>query len=371
MSDKRKLTPFLAHEMLFDFATGQLDPDRKQAIENFVREDVESKNLLEAIRRGIAYSESLRAIDLTDATIQELDQSENFVSLSKRLARWSEWPDSLRWSIMALAISICTAAVVVAIPWKSVPLFKTGPSFDSGTVEIARVDPRKVRGDDQGGVAEQTEETKENETGPLEGSGDEEFSDDGSVPAVVAGPRPAPVRPPIETNAGWKPVPTPRADVKPTPVVVGANSAAPGTTATPALAPNATHAAPTAAAGTSANAKPVAKPMAVATQAPAASSKASRSFVYRAFMTLSDLENIAPKITQQIKELGAEKAGEVELGWRRGSGRYYHFTIPESNEQKLLENLRVYGPVRISKDPHPRVMPEGQVRFILWIESGS
>jgi hypothetical protein len=112
-------------------------------------------------------------------------------------------------------------------------------------------------------------------------------------------------------------------------------------------------------------------PTTVATNVATNVAKSSRSFVYRAFMTLSDLEDITPKITQQIKELGAEKAGEVELGWRRGSGRYYHFTIPENSEQRLLESLRVYGPVRISKDPHPRLMPEGQVRFILWIESGN
>jgi hypothetical protein len=118
-------------------------------------------------------------------------------------------------------------------------------------------------------------------------------------------------------------------------------------------------------------AAPIAAPVPVATNVSAGvGAKSSRGFVYRAFMTLADIENVAPKITQQLKELGAEKAGEVELGWRRGSGRYYHFSMPESNEQRLLENLRGYGPVRISKDPHPRVMPDGQVRFILWVESG-
>jgi hypothetical protein len=95
----------------------------------------------------------------------------------------------------------------------------------------------------------------------------------------------------------------------------------------------------------------------------------AKGFVYRAFMTLNDLPTLAPKITEEIRSLGGEKAGEVELGWKRGTGHYYHFALPQSNEERLLEKLRAYGPVRISKDPHPRVMPEGQVRFILWIES--
>lgn len=350
MSDKRKLTPFLAHEMLFDFATGQLDADRHAAVEAFIKDDRESQNLLEAIRRGIAYAESLRSIELTEEAIQELDQSENLVSLSRRLARWSEWPDSLRWSIIALGVSLCTAAVVVAIPWKSMPMFKTGPSFDSGTIQIARVEPRKAGGEDPNLASNQPEE-KENETGPLEGSGDEEFTDDGSAAPIAHQPPPQPAR--VEPKSGgWQPVAQPVAAKAPPPVVVAAKPTPVVVAAKPM---------PT----------PVQAPVAAAVPPPAASSKSSRGFVYRAFMTLSDLEDIAPKITQQIKELGAEKAGEVELGWRRGSGRYYHFSIPEANEQKLLDNLRVYGPVRISKDPHPRVMPEGQVRFILWIESGT
>ena len=86
-------------------------------------------------------------------------------------------------------------------------------------------------------------------------------------------------------------------------------------------------------------------------------------------MTLPDLEKLGPKITADIEQLGGEKAGEVELGWKRGTGRYYHFAIPEANQEKLLERLRAYGPVRLSKDAHPRVMPKGQVRFILWVEA--
>lgn len=354
MSDKRKLTPFLAHEMLFDFVTKQLDADREAAVEAFIREDKESQNLLEAIRRGISYAESLKSISLTDEALQELDQSENFVSLSKRVARWSEWPDSLRWSIIAVAISICTAGLVVVIPWKSIPIFRSGPSFDSGSIEMARVEPRRPLGDESTIASNTSDDSKETETGPFEGSGDEEFSEEASgasppTHVAVGNTRPTPAASSWVPSAST-PVPVAVAPiVKATPIPVPTPAARVAVVPTPVPPP----------------------PVAPVAAAPTAASKASRGFVYRAFMTLGDLENVTPKITQQMKELGAEKAGEVELGWRRGTGRYYHFSIPESNEQKLLEALRVYGPVRISKDPHPRVMPEGQVRFILWIESGS
>jgi cytoskeletal protein RodZ len=347
MSEKRKLTPFLAHEMLFDYETDHLDPGRRQAIENFIKDDRESQNLLDAIRRGISYSESLKKIELSASSFEELEQAESFITLSRRLARFSKWPDSLRWSLIALLISVCTAGVVVLIPWNLLPMLQSGPKFESGTVEIARVDGRKLP-DGTVAIAANDEETDDQQTGPMEGSGDEEFAEEssGAVPpaSTVAVPSAVIASPKLPT---------------PAPVVSVATA--------PAVKTNAPVSAPVN--------RPNATPKPVATSAAASptvvsSEKASRGYVYRAFMTLADLENVTPKITQQIKELGAEKAGEVELGWRRGSGRYYHFSMPESNEQRLLETLRGYGPVRISKDPHPRVMPPGQVRFILWVESG-
>ncbi|MBL7686712.1 MAG: hypothetical protein JNJ49_01670 [Bdellovibrionaceae bacterium] len=343
-TNKRKLTPFLAHEMLYDYVTGHLDAERRVAIEEFIKTDRESQNLIDAIKRGIAYSQSLREIQLSAAALAELEQAENLVSISKRLARWSSWPDSLRWSIIAVAISACTAGIMVLIPWKSIPLFSPGALRDENTVEIARIDAKRGNQNDAnlvgGAQADLADESEADSNATGDQSGDEEFAEEssGQVRVPPAGqPEPLKVSPPST----------------PPPIAVAVAKPSSGT------------------------APVIPKPVtAVAVPTPATATQPTaaargRGFVYRAFMTLSDLETAAPKITQQVKELGAEKAGEVELGWKRGTGRYYHFTMPEANEQKLLEALRAYGPVRISKDPHPRQMPEGEVRFILWIESGA
>jgi hypothetical protein len=95
----------------------------------------------------------------------------------------------------------------------------------------------------------------------------------------------------------------------------------------------------------------------------------AKGFVYRAWLNVADVDGLTPKVTDTIRELGGEKAGEVELGWRKGSGSYYHFSLPEKNEQEVMDRLRAFGRVRFSKDPHPRVMPAGQIRFILWVEA--
>jgi hypothetical protein len=93
-----------------------------------------------------------------------------------------------------------------------------------------------------------------------------------------------------------------------------------------------------------------------------------KGVLYRAFMSFDDTNEVADQIRSLITELGGTKAGQVELGWQKPGGRYYHFTFPEKNFAKFQERLQSIGPVRISRESHPRVMPSGKIRIILWIE---
>jgi len=66
--------------------------------------------------------------------------------------------------------------------------------------------------------------------------------------------------------------------------------------------------------------------------------------------------------------LGGQKAGEVQIGWRKPDGSYFHFSLEEDKLEELKQFMSSYGPVRFYKDPHWRVMPQGKIRIILWIE---
>ena len=324
---RKKITPFLAQEMLYDFATDRLDPDRKDAIEEFLKNDKECRNLLDAIHRGGEYAEKLSGTKLKSDLVHQLMDAENVLSLGKRYSSPMQWPDSIRWSLMAIVISSLVAATVALVPWNKMPTFQSKPT---DTIEIAKLHgpPEPTKGDVPPEAAETLPEDNEQH-----GSGDD-VEDEGPEAAQAA-----------KVVANQKQPPTPA----PPPLADQGDRGREGKPVTPN--------------------EEIAK-----AQASAAGEKhdpKAKGFVYRAFMTLNDLETLGPKLSEQIIELGGEKAGEVELGWKRGTGRYYHFALPESNEEKILEILRAYGPVRISKDPHPRVMPKGQVRFILWVESGS
>lgn len=356
---KRKLTPFLCQEMLYDFAIDQLDSERKQAIEEFLEKDRECQDLLEAIRRGLQYSDQLSATSIKPEILAQLRESENAISLGRRYSKWASWPETIRWSVTALSVSAVVAAIVALVPWQRMAFQRGKPS---DTIEIAKIPNDAV--DRLKDLQESNEPPVPNESD--EGSGDEGFPiaaqppGDGTQDHSGDHEDAPPTKP--KQNVVSAPTPLVKAEAaKPTIIMAPAPSvvAAPGAKATPIviMATNeGTQSVGASQDGTSEHAseKKDAK---------------AKGFVYRAFMTLNNLEVIGPKITELIREGGGEKAGEVELGWKRGAGRYYHFSLPQDNEERLLEQLRAYGPVRLSKDPHPRIMPQGQVRFILWIES--
>lgn len=92
--------------------------------------------------------------------------------------------------------------------------------------------------------------------------------------------------------------------------------------------------------------------------------------LFRMNMKVSNIESKADQVTDKILSLGGKKAGRVRLGWRKETGNYYHFSIPENKKAELTKTLGELGPVRIYSHPHERVMPEGDIRIILFIEDG-
>lgn len=335
---KRKLTPFLCKEMLFEYAIGTLDQERNRAIEEYLPQDGDCQNSLNDIRSGIQYSRQLSQTKLDPTLMLQLSAAENALSVTKRYSSWKEWPEVLRWSLTAIASSVAIAGLVLVIPWARLSSFRK-PQAEF--IQVAGLD-RSVESTVEGEPVEpQPEEAGE------EGSGDEEM---GGVPdtqkaAAKSVSQPMVVVPPRAT-------PLPSAQV-------AAAASVPASTGLPR--PN-----KAANSGASSTAEEM---EADAADEPASTKETkAKGFVYRANMSLDHLDDVGPAIADYIGELGGRKAGEVEIGWKRGAGRYYHFSLPADNEEKLMEKLRAYGPVRISKDPHPRVMPQGQVRFILWIE---
>lgn len=93
--------------------------------------------------------------------------------------------------------------------------------------------------------------------------------------------------------------------------------------------------------------------------------------VYRGTIIVSDFEQIAAILREKIIAVGGKKAGEVELGWIKNyTTSYFHFIYPSEKREELVNFIQQYGTLDYKFEPHPRVLPEGQSRFILEVHKG-
>lgn len=94
----------------------------------------------------------------------------------------------------------------------------------------------------------------------------------------------------------------------------------------------------------------------------------NQGYLFRGTISITNVGANNSKIVEKVTTLGARKAGDVPIGWRRGTGSYFHFTIPEKKYQNVLDVFNEYGKLKISKEKHDRIMPEGIIRIIINVE---
>lgn len=88
--------------------------------------------------------------------------------------------------------------------------------------------------------------------------------------------------------------------------------------------------------------------------------------LYRGTLAVKNLRASSSALTQRLSELGASKAGEVELGWMKNDRlAYYHYIITEHNINEVEKLMRSMGNLSIKFEKHPRLVPGGSRRFII------
>lgn len=305
----------MAREMIVDYVLGHLEIGEAKAFDRTVEENFHLKDEIRRLEGALAYCQKLSTIPIVEEPLSSVGRSG--FSRAKQWAQ-QEWNSpKLRIGLASLAFCILGATVYFSLPeslkQKLIPaqitLLELKKSTDVGTIGAVIVPP--------GGQDGQTEPPKTtNQTQVVNG---------GSV--VVVNPPPA-----TPTTVKVNSAPTPP-QLSQAQVLANQNATEP--------------------AELSSEVGPSGK---------------FKGTVYRAFTFTSQIEMVSPQIKDKILALGGARAGEVDLGWRKRGGRYFHFTLPQSSYDELIAAIQAYGPVRIQKDPHPRVMPEGQIRFILWLE---
>lgn len=282
---KRRLSRFLARELLYDYLVGDLNAARRDSLVEFLKQDESTREIYQAMVAGRDYAKSLSSIQATPLTLDQLLAADTPIRRLRKELDLGKLPDWWRTAAAGIGVSVTIVLMSVSLPWGRIQTWMTLPQDNQ--MEIARAE-RKV---EVAGV-EGTQNSVENR----------------------------PVSPP--------------------PKVVATKPSEP----------------------------PTAETTVKSVEEPVDSSRPLKGFVYRGALRAINVDDAAPQITEILRNLGGTKAGEVDLGWRRGRSAYYHFSISEEYYDTVLKSLQTFGEVRIYREPHRRVMPEGQIRFIMWVE---
>lgn len=312
---KREISPFIGHELLYDYLTGGLDKERRAAVEDHVKFSRDAQLDLTKIQNGQAYAESLSGTVVSQPIISQINMPSSYLSVLMQKSNFDKWPQGLKWGLEALVVVVAIVILLTVTPWQKV--MQIGANSGSKEVVLAEVS--------KNGSAPVVEEKPE-------------FVDEG-VKEPTAKETTKPVATVAKTPEKSAETPT----KTPTTVVAKEDSKVAATT--PVVTTTST----------------------ITGDATAASG--GGGFLYRGEIAVTNIEVIGPKISEKIQELGGRKAGSVELGWKKTpASMYYHFTIPEAKYQDLITFLSTYGKPKIGKEKHPRVMPDGIVRMIITVD---
>lgn len=320
----RVVTPFVGQELLYDYVRGQLDPERVQALERLLQENRELRAELEKIKEGLEYVRQLGQTRVSDVLTESVRTPSTYLHVLLAKTRFTEWPEGVKLALEGFLIAVGALALIVVIPWGKVLSLRH--AFDRDSVVLTEVT--------------KTQAEQQDAEGPESKDGKFVFDDEGK-PAE-----------PAKKVAAAAPAPTPEAKA-----------------AAPAPTPKAQAKAPAPVEAKAPKTEPPVETAGLAEAAPDSGKK--QGFLYRGTIKVTNMADTVPKLVSFIDSIGGRKAGEVELGWRKGEGAYFHFTVPEAKYQALLQEFNEYGSLKIQKEPHPRVMPDGIIRLIITVDEKS
>ncbi len=308
---KREISPFFGQNFLYEYLQDMLDEERKKAVEEVINSDKNTQSDFMKMTNGLQYVELLSEVVISENVVNQIiNRNTSFHKIINKI-KFDRWPLSIKWTLEALIIILAMVITLNVFPWgKIVHLASEDQNQD---MIITKIDRKKkelfIAGNE--GNSKEVANSKP------------EFIDEGIK---------------LDSNKlGLAKIP------------INVNKA----TELKGKEPNQD------------------KPL-VQNNIDTATTKTTGGFLYRGQLQVTNVEMIAPKISEKIFELGGRKAGEVEIGWKKSNQTfYYHFTLPKSKLAELESLLKIYSELKLKKEPHTRVMPDGILRIIFTIDEKS
>ncbi|KHD88479.1 MAG: hypothetical protein OM95_08165 [Bdellovibrio sp. ArHS] len=200
---KREISPFIGHELLYDYLTGSLDKDRRLAVEDHVKFSRDAQLDLTKIQNGQAYAEKLADTVVSQHIIGQINAPSNYMSVLMQKSNFDKWPQGLKWGLEALVVVVGIVVLLSITPWQKVMDLTTS----TGSKELVLAEVSKT------GTAPAIVEQPE-------------FVDEGVK--ETASPVPTPTQEPTEPVAAPSPTTVAAKKVAPTPEPTPTTSPAAG-----------------------------------------------------------------------------------------------------------------------------------------------
>lgn len=317
----RQVSQFVGQEMLYDYLRGELDKDRVRALEQTLQENRDLKAELEKIREGLHYVLELQKTQVSATLVESIRTPSTYFQVLLQKTKFGDWPEGVKLAAEGLIIGGASLVLIVLIPWGRVLDWKN--ELEHTTITLSEVTKAPPVDPDSA-------------TAPRQETDNSVVFEDENKPA---GAKTAAAQP--------SPTPAPKATPAPGPVAAKVKPAMP-----PEKAAQETNAAAAA--------------LAAGKSAPDSGKR--QGIIYRGTMSVTNVPAVTEKLIEIVNNNGGRKAGEVELGWKKGTGSYFHFTLPEANYKAMADQFGTFGTLKIQKEPHPRVMPDGIIRLIVTVE---
>ncbi|MCK6598352.1 MAG: hypothetical protein L6Q37_08315 [Bdellovibrionaceae bacterium] len=334
------MSSFFAKNFLYGYALNQLDEERKKALEKILAEDESTQKEFIKLTNGLQYTELLSEILVSEEIVKSI------VNRNSQLEKWlakikfNQWPVTVKWTMEAIFIVTLMIVTLNVIPWSKLVHMTMEDQNDN--LIIAQYDYKKK---------ESAESTSEPNKISPEFVDEEVKSGASGIPSNGGNKKSESMIPANNQQVVAKSTVSVanKQDVKSVGKELKATVVSENITKEPLKAHDS-----------------VAKVIDEKIKSP---NKVSGGFLYRGQLYVTNVEMIAPKINAKITEFGGRKAGEVEIGWKKTNQVfYYHFTIPDAKLKDLQEYLKIYTDVKLQKETHPRIMPDGIIRIIFTVE---
>lgn len=324
--DERVLSDFSADRFIYLYLTGQLEADRSKFFELKMSESEALKKQVSEFQNTLNSLSELQELNISDVGIKKISEPSTFLWMLLIKFKIHEWPRSYRMIAETLAVAIISVIIILIVPWTHV--FELKNKMSSGVVQLAEI-TRKEYADPDAQVQP-----------------DPPVVENTTKSADIALNQP----PEQESKAKSNPEPA-VLDTKESKLVAIDKAKSEKNSAIPAE-----------------NNNKQAEQKGIVLSAAEKSKAKKQGYLFRGRISVENAEEVSQKLASFILTNGGGKAGEVELGWKKGRSYYFHFTLPEAEFKKVEDYFNSFGKLQISKEPHPRVMPDGISRLIILVD---